>query len=88
MNKANKMVKHGIYQEAWEDAITPLLQRTWDNNAGYYDWVGFIRSLLAEARKEERERVVTEFVEYVKDEKSPMINTLDLLAFADSLKKK
>lgn len=53
-------------KQGWEDRITPLLQRTWDNNAGYYDWIGFIRQILAEARKKERERVVTEFVEWAK----------------------
>jgi hypothetical protein len=66
--QVDKMVKHGIYQEAWEDAITPLLQRTWDNNAGYYDWVDFIRQLLAEARKEERKRILEACGKQVEEE--------------------
>jgi hypothetical protein len=43
-----------VPKQDWKDAMMPLLQRTWDNNAGYYDWVDFIRQLRAEARKEER----------------------------------
>lgn len=39
----------------WEKAITPLLQRTWANNAGYYDWLDFIHSCRAQAVKERDE---------------------------------
>jgi hypothetical protein len=39
-----------IEAEDWKKDITPLLQRTWDNKAGYYDWVAFITQLLAKER--------------------------------------
>jgi hypothetical protein len=57
-----------VPKQDWKDAMMPLLQRTWDNNAGYYDWVDFIRQLLAEARKEERKRILEACGKQVEEE--------------------